>query len=179
MLNRTFVPRVILLLIVSFVSAGMVGCQPLPAQLWDAAPDPSPTVIPSPPLTIAYKQSYMGFSLQLPSSWEATYQEFIPLIDPSTGEFDTVFVNYLPAVGEPSMVFSVTRVTESAWVELHQDPEFLLTELGSQDGQVYYAQTSDINPYLGADAQRFQQFSLDVPRILDTFEFVPASLSQS
>jgi len=177
-LNKTATGQLVFLFAFGLISMGTVGCQPLPTDLLSSKPDPSPTVIPSPALTIAYKQPYMGFSLQLPSSWEGSYKESIPLVDPKTGEFDTVLVDYLPATGEPYMIFGITRVTESEWIKINQDPSFLATELGRRDGQVYYAQTSDTNPYPGADAQQFQQFSLDVPRILDTFVFMPVSLSQ-
>lgn len=120
----------------------------------------------------------MGFGFQIPSSWENSYQQTIPLTDPATGEFDTVFLEYVPAKGEPAMILSVTRVSESEWATLNQDSGFLATELGRRDGSVYYAQTSDTNPYPGEDAQRYQQFSLDVPRILATFVFIAPSLSQ-
>lgn len=134
---------------------------------------PSPTVIPSPPLTITYRQPYMGFTLQLPSSWEGHYQEEVPLQDPTTGQFDTVFINYLPTEGKPAMLIGITRVGEEAWQQLNQDPGFLATELGKRDGVIYYAQTSPTNPYPSPDTQRYQQFSLDVPRVLETFKFIP------
>lgn len=155
------------LVCVALVVIGLSGCQTV------IRPEPSPTVIPSPPLTITYKQSYMGFALQLPSSWEGYYKEEVPLQDPTTGEFDTVFLDYVPKTGKPYMIFEVTRVSESQWAQLKQDPGFIATELGQRDGNIYYAQTSPVNPYPGEDAQRFQQFSLDVPRILETFSFIP------
>lgn len=157
--------------LVILASVIFTGCQDSASGLFSRKPDPSPTVIPSPPLTIGYTQTGMGFSLQLPASWEGHYREEIPLQDPSTGEFDTVYIEYVPQTGQPAMIFSVNRVDVTAWQQLHQDPGFLATELGQHDGQIYYAQTSATNPYPGADAQRYQQFSLDVPRILETFSF--------
>lgn len=124
-----------------------------------------PSITNSPPLTESYTQPAKEFSLQLPTTWKDHYQV--------SSDGKTTFFSYVPEDGQPQVVFSIHQATPTQWQQLAQDTTQLATELGSRGSTIYYAQTSPTNPYPSADGQRYQQFSLDVPRILETFDLSP------
>lgn len=151
-----FAKQVLPVIITCLVAVFLSSCRQL---------SPEPKVQPSPPLTENYTEPSQHFSLQLPATWDGHYQV--------NSDGRTTFFNYLPEAGQPQMVFSVHTTTQENWPALAQNPKLLATELGSRGNTIYYAQTSPTNPYPSVDGQRYQQFSLDVPRILETFNLSP------
>lgn len=118
------------------------------------------------PLTERYVQPNEQYSLILPQTWSGRYQVHID--GPDT------YFSYVPKSGTPEVVFSIHQTTAQQWLDLSQDSTQLVSELGSRKNTIYYAQISPTNPYPSAtDGQRYQQFSLDVPRILETFDLSP------
>lgn len=126
---------------------------------------------------ISYTNQELGFSLQIPISWEGKYEVNVLSLDPKASGLDqegmmSALFDFLPEEGETYMLFRINKVSFLGWERLQEEELFRGRKLTQADETVYYADLSIDNPFVGSDGDRYQELSADVNSILASFRII-------
>lgn len=123
--------------------------------------------------TPSYLNQELGFSLEIPASWEGKYEVNVLSLDPradsETGSITSASFDFIPQEGNNHMLFSINKVSSSDWEKLQKEELFRGRKLAETNEAVYYAEYSLDNPFFGINGDTYQEMAADTSPILATF----------
>lgn len=126
----------------------------------------------------SYINQELGFSLEIPPSWEDWYEVSVLSLDPKagakTGAIMSASFDFMAKESEikKHQLFSVNKVSLATWEELQKEPLFRGRRLAETAEAVFYAQLSLDNPFFGKEGDQYQAMAADTNSILATFALI-------
>lgn len=122
-----------------------------------------------------YVNQELGFSLEIPQSWQGWYEVNVLSLDPKagakTGAIMSASFDFLAQESEiqNQTLFSVNKVSLATWQEFQKEPLFKGRKLAETPEAIFYAEQSLDNPFVGGEGDNYQSMTADISPILATF----------